>query len=255
MLKSMIIAFSMYSKIPMPRVEWNEKNMRYSLCFFPLVGLVTGACSLGCFCGMSALGFSRPAVAAVLTVVPILINGGIHMDGLLDTMDAKSSYKPAQEKLQILKDPHTGAFAVIYGLVYLFLCFGMFCEVTGREMGCIALGYAYSRMLSGLSVTTLKKARKDGMAAASAGAADRRVKWILAAELAVCGSCFLCLQPAYGTVCLLAGGLSFLYYRHMAYRTFGGITGDLAGYFLQLCELLMLIGVVTAQKLLQLLSF
>ena len=26
---SLIIAIAMYSKIPMPQAEWNEKNMRY----------------------------------------------------------------------------------------------------------------------------------------------------------------------------------------------------------------------------------
>ena len=25
------IAFSMYSKIPMPKVEWNDKNMKYTM--------------------------------------------------------------------------------------------------------------------------------------------------------------------------------------------------------------------------------
>ena len=37
LLKSCAIAFSMYSKIPMPRVDWNEKNMKYAMCFFPVV--------------------------------------------------------------------------------------------------------------------------------------------------------------------------------------------------------------------------
>ena len=36
LLNAMIIAIAMYSKIPMPRVDWNEKNMRYAMCFFPL---------------------------------------------------------------------------------------------------------------------------------------------------------------------------------------------------------------------------
>ena len=40
--ESLAIGVSMYSKIPMPRVEWNEKNMKYAMCFFPLVGVVTG---------------------------------------------------------------------------------------------------------------------------------------------------------------------------------------------------------------------
>ena len=37
---SLIIAIAMYSKIPMPQAEWNEKNMRYAMCFFPVVGVV-----------------------------------------------------------------------------------------------------------------------------------------------------------------------------------------------------------------------
>ena len=42
-LEPMIVAFSMYSKIPMPRIEWNKENMKYTMCFFPLIGVVTGA--------------------------------------------------------------------------------------------------------------------------------------------------------------------------------------------------------------------
>ena len=41
-LEPMIVAFSMYSKIPMPRIEWNKENMKYMMCFFPLIGVVTG---------------------------------------------------------------------------------------------------------------------------------------------------------------------------------------------------------------------
>ena len=41
-VNSLIIALSTYSKLPMPQVDWNEDNMRYSMCFFPVVGLVIG---------------------------------------------------------------------------------------------------------------------------------------------------------------------------------------------------------------------
>ena len=43
-LESLIVAFSMYSKIPMPKVEWNDKNMKYAMCFFPVIGVVIGVC-------------------------------------------------------------------------------------------------------------------------------------------------------------------------------------------------------------------
>ena len=41
-LESLIVALSMYSKIPMPQIEWNKENMRYALCFFPAAGAAVG---------------------------------------------------------------------------------------------------------------------------------------------------------------------------------------------------------------------
>lgn len=249
MLKSMIVAFSMYSKIPMPQVEWNEKSMRYYMCFFPAVGAVIGLCCMGCYFLLGKLGMSQSAKAALLTALPVVLNGGIHMDGFMDTMDAKSSYKPMEDKLKILKDPHTGAFAVIYAILYFLVSYAFFREANSAEIGWIAAGYVYSRILSGLSVVTFKKAKKDGMVAASADAAQKNVKWILAVELAVFAVVVLWIDPLMGAVCLVTGGTVFAYYRSMSYRVFGGITGDLAGYFLQMCELMLLIVVVLAGKL------
>ena len=42
LIGSLIIAFSMYSRIPMPRITWTEERMGYVMCFFPLVGAVMG---------------------------------------------------------------------------------------------------------------------------------------------------------------------------------------------------------------------
>lgn len=48
-MQSLIIAFAMYSKIPMPRADWNDKNMRYAFCWFPVIGLVIGLMELAVF--------------------------------------------------------------------------------------------------------------------------------------------------------------------------------------------------------------
>ena len=50
------------------------------------------------------------------------------MDGFLDTMDAIHSYGDRSRKLEILKDPHLGAFAVISFGVYMMLYLGVFHE-------------------------------------------------------------------------------------------------------------------------------
>ena len=51
-----------------------------------------------------------------------------------------------------------------------------------------------------------------------------------------------------GGAVLIASILVFLYYRRVCTVQFGGITGDLAGYFLELCELAALSAVVIVQK-------
>ena len=43
------IAFSMYSRIPMPRSEWTDENKSYAMCFFPWIGAVIGLLSYGVF--------------------------------------------------------------------------------------------------------------------------------------------------------------------------------------------------------------
>lgn len=68
----------------------------------------------------------KSAFTAVLILIPVLITGGIHLDGLLDTADALSSYKTKEEKLEILKDSHAGAFAIIIGICWFVLDFGIY---------------------------------------------------------------------------------------------------------------------------------
>ena len=37
-----LVAFSLYSAIPVPQVNWEKKTMRWALSFLPLVGLLIG---------------------------------------------------------------------------------------------------------------------------------------------------------------------------------------------------------------------
>ena len=48
-IKGFVIAFSIYSKIPVPQFDWKEEDMQYHLCFFPLIGLIIGALEAGWF--------------------------------------------------------------------------------------------------------------------------------------------------------------------------------------------------------------
>ena len=157
LLESLVIACSMYSKIPMPSIPWSDRGMKHALCFFPVVGVVIGAVMAGFGWLAAILPGLRPGTAAYSclgTVIPILITGGIHMDGFLDTVDARSSFQPRERKLEILKDPHTGAFAIIGCGVYLLLYTAVFSLLGAEAFPAIAGIYVMTRAVSGWSVVS-----------------------------------------------------------------------------------------------------
>lgn len=243
LIGSFIIAFSMYSKIPMPRAEWTKERMRCAMCFFPLVGLVIGLA----LCGLSLLFDRLPEIgrifpAAFCTVLPLLITGGIHMDGFLDVTDARSSYGTREKKLEILKDPHAGAFAIIGFGVYMLLYAGAFSVLVASDIFMFAGSFVLTRALSGLAVVTFPMAREDGLAATFSGMAMKRTVGIaMAVYIVLSGAYLVVLGGSLGAAVLAGAAVMFYWYYKMAIREFGGITGDLAGYFLQLCELLILL--------------
>ena len=242
-LESMVVAFGMYSKLPMPKIEWNNRNMKYCICFFPLIGLAIGLLENLWYVLAVHLGTGQSLMAAVLVVIPLAVSGGIHMDGLLDTSDAIGSWRTQEERLEIMKDSHSGAFAIIAAVVFILLDFAGMTEVTSSTVRLIGIGFILSRAYSGFGLLMLKKAKNTGLLrtfsdmAANKRAAVVMVCWILASSLAM-----ICLDPLRGSILAGLALLTFFWYRSMAYRQFGGITGDVAGFFLQICELVIVLG-------------
>ena len=244
-LQTIAVAFAMFSAIPTPQFDWNEKNMRYALCAFPLIGVVCGAL----WCAVGALPLPTLARAAGLCLVPVWVTGGIHLDGYADTCDALSSYGDTAKKLEILKDPHCGAFAVIrlcsYFAAYFALCG---CVQFTLRVGAIwTLALVGERALSGLAVAAFPLAKNTGLAHTFATAADRqRVRRVLAALAAVLAAALAVLG---GWALVLAAAVVFARYYRVATKQFSGTTGDLAGWFLQKCEIWMLAALAACQWL------
>lgn len=248
LLKSLACAFLMYSRVPMPQVEWKEENRRYSLALFPFVGVIIGALLIlwTYLCGI--LNAGKWLYAAVCCIIPIVVTGGIHADGFCDVTDARSSYANREKKLEIMSDPHVGSFAVIYTILYFVLQFGLFSEISGVRAAMIpAFGYVLSRGLSGLAAVTFRCAKKDGTLQSFVKPAHKRNSVIiLTFEIILAITGMIIANPLCGITGAAAAGLSMLYYRISSYKTFGGITGDTEGNFLQICELAELGAAVVA---------
>ena len=233
-------AFAMFSKIPMPMVDWKKENIKYMMCFFPFVGTAIGILTwlAGGILGVHA-ALEPFFLAVILTVIPVFITGGIHVDGLLDTSDALSSWQERERRLEILKDSHAGAFAVITACAFFLIWYGAYSQLwtDRRALLIMALGFMVSRCLSGISVMMFPKARKDGTVAEfSRKAEDMIVRNVLIVYLGILLAVMIWIQPVMGILAFGTAVLVFLYYHYKAMKYFGGITGDLAGYFLCLCE-------------------
>ena len=250
-INSFFIALSMYSRIPVPRVDWEKENMRYAMCFFPMIGVVIGAVMYlaGWLLDKTSVGGLFRGV--VFTLIPIMITGGIHMDGFMDTMDALGSWGDLEKKLEILKDSHIGAFAVImlalYGLIFL----GGFSEITEcRTLVVAGAGSFLSRVLSGVAVVSFPSAKQEGTLYLFADKAHKRVvKTALYAQGILCIGFMMWTSFVTGGIAVAAALLTFAYYYYRSKKEFGGITGDTAGYFVTFCEGCVVVAAAIAEHM------
>ena len=236
--ESIVAAFSMFSALPMPRMAWTERSMRYSLCAFPLVGLVIGLCCWGWTHLCARLVLPGILRGAGLCLLPVWITGGIHLDGYADTCDALASHSNVEKRQEIMKDPHIGAFAAIRLCMYFVASFALWTALPEVRAGAMLGLFGLSRALSALALTFFPLRAGSGLARSFAEAADqKRVR----ALLPVMAAAFALLLAFSGGAAALLGCLAvFRYYRRMCEKEFGGLSGDLAGWFLQTAELWML---------------
>jgi adenosylcobinamide-GDP ribazoletransferase len=237
-VKSVFIAFSLYSKIPLLQCAWEEDDMKYVYCFFPWVGALIGGCLFLWLylCGRLQIGsLCRTMTGAA---IPLLITGGFHVDGFMDTMDAVHSYQPRERKLEILKDSHIGAFAVIMLVLYGLAFLSALSEVENRALQKIVCGgFFLSRCLCGISAVSFPTAKREGTLFLFADRARKNVvKIALYIQSVVCIGLMLYWHFFAGLLVAGCAVGSLVYYYYRSRREFGGVTGDTAGCFVVLCE-------------------
>lgn len=238
--ESLLIALSMYSVLPVKCTNWTNKNLRHALVFFPLIGVIcmVAVAILWMICSYIKIGSVLFGVLAVCTMV--FVTGGIHLDGFCDTADALFSRRPQEEKLRILKDPNCGPFAVFSVILALMVLAGSFSEIFSdfnvSIMGLVGGGFVISRCMNGFGQTTIKCAPTSSLAKTFGSNADKSVSFILSAEFIIV-SVLLILYYGYISFLLIAASLAVygLFYR-MQKKQFGGLTGDLVGFMLVICE-------------------
>jgi adenosylcobinamide-GDP ribazoletransferase len=232
------MSFGMFCSIPQPFHLWDVKAANLVLPCLPLIGILIGALWWGVASILVFSGIPIILISAVVMLAPFLASGFLHLDGYMDTSDAVLSRSSYENKLRILKDPNTGAFAVIMLAVLFILQFAVVFTLIEQEKNLLLLFIIpiISRCCSALSVLCLKPITQSGYASLFRQDTEtaHKIFVIFIAILAIGFSYFFTgIHGLIVAVLSVAGSVAALAW---AYRDLKGISGDLAGFAIVISE-------------------
>lgn len=235
-------ALGFLTRIPAPRVAYTPDVLGLSAGFFPLVGLLLGGLSFGLLWLLGERAH-LPLWTVGFLALHALATGALHLDGLSDLADGLGGSRGDRARaLEIMRDPHIGAFGVVALVLFLGAKgFALHDVLRHPRAGWILLAApVVARFTAVLLLKFIPNARPDGLAAAfreRCGVASL----ILAAATTVGVVAWTGPRPELGVgvgVGLLVGFL-------VSWRL-RGITGDVIGAAVELSELSFFIAAVRA---------
>ena len=223
---------------------WTEEDFGKSVRYFPLVGAV-----LGCIYALVAwlstdllpqFGVILPhhLLNVLFVAMPVILTGGIHCDGFMDTVDGIFSGRDRERMLEIMKDSCTGAFGVVAFVLLMMFQYGAVSDVPVEALpAALFVMPIISRMMMVFTITIYPYARKEGMGKAFSEYTNKRT-------LGVVFLYGLALVIPWGINALIAVFVSLLFttcFCNFVTKKIGGVTGDVYGAVCTLCELLVMI--------------
>lgn len=232
-IRSFWHAVQFLTRLPTPRITvFDPDELSRAALWFPLVGIVVGAIvALALWGGAQA----TPWIGALCAVVAwVWVTGGLHLDGLGDVTDALAgAHRSPDRFLQILRDPHIGAFGVMAIVLQLMAKLVLLAQIAGAAaLAPVVLTAAWARLgpaVWGLALPPLA----PGSGERFSRQLDARV---VAVEAAILALLSVWLAPVALAALVVIPGIG-LYWR---YRL-GGITGDCLGAGIEVTETILLL--------------
>ena len=230
-MRNLRIAFGLMTTLPFRLPEdWSAGDSGRAAVWYPLVGLVIGALTWLAWKGST---FVFPAfVAGIITlIVWVMLSGGLHLDGLADCCDGLFASVPPERRLEIMKDPHVGAFGVIGLILVLSLKAAALASLTPASSFGVLLAASLARWCI-LPAGLMPLARPSGMAADFASGFQRAFLFLGAIIPLTLGT----LLGLRGVFSLVTGFGATALLVWLAKSRIGGVTGDVFGMIVEIVE-------------------
>ena len=239
MKNSFLIAVTFLSILPLSCPDWNKKNLKFFCLMLPIVGILFAIFWNLIFSALMKFeNLSSELRGFVMTILTLILTGGLHMDGFIDSCDGIFSRRDRETKIKILSDSHVGSFAVI-GCVFVILAkIFLFSELFRLKTQINFYVPIYSRLGMSVLLNNLPFAKSGGLAVMLGTLRKKSDNFFLAIILAAL--IFLNASKIIPVIFILF----LIIWSKICLKNFGGITGDLLGGFLEISEILLLTGTV-----------
>lgn len=242
-MKRFLCAITFLTRIPLPVDEtiYAPENFKGCIFYFPVVGLLIGAVVGLAWFGLKMI-FPATITAALLVLLQTLITGGLHIDGLMDTIDGLGGGRDRESRLIIMKDTHVGAFGVQGAVIFLLLRYAIYTRLNQSLLPVMVLAPVMGRQVQVWLQVLFPYARRQGLGSLFSIYGD----YLKLAVTTVTTILIMLIALEYNGLLLFLAGCVFSLLLALSWnRLLGGLTGDTYGAATELTEIfLLLVGYV-----------
>jgi adenosylcobinamide-GDP ribazoletransferase len=185
--------------------------------------------------------------ASLLIVIMVILTGGIHLDGFMDSIDGLFSGRPREKKLEIMRDSRVGAFGVIGAICLLLFKFTLLAGMPNQElMKLLVVIPAISRWNMTLAIYIFPYARQEGLGTIYKNYCG--IKELLLATV-FAGAVAMIVLGLYGVLLMAFGGVISYLTGIKVNKELGGLTGDIYGFINEISEVLLLLAAYPLLKI------
>lgn len=234
---SFVLALQFLTRINIANPAWDYEKCGRGSAFFPVVGLVVGVL-LVVLKMLGVLIFSPLIVAALILLAEVLITGGLHVDGFMDSMDGLYSGRDRERKLEIMKDSRVGSFGAL-GLACLFLIkFVFYLELLKtNQVGWLLVVPVFGRWCIVYAIRYFPYLRQQGLGNPYSEHTGNRE--FIIATVVLAGTLGLTLQEA--AIAFVIPFLLIHFWLKRVREALGGLTGDIYGAAEEISEVMGLV--------------